>query len=66
MEFQKNYSKLLKDDVIKVLHSLCQQLWKTQQWPQGASQGASEKSGILRSWDASLRTPLGFMQWKRS
>ena len=34
MEFQKNYSKLLKDDVIKVLHSLCQQIWKTQQWPQ--------------------------------
>ena len=33
-EFQKNYSKLLKDDVIKVLHSLCQQIWKTQQWPQ--------------------------------
>ena len=24
----------LKDDVIKVPHSLCQQIWKTQQWPQ--------------------------------
>ena len=24
----------LKDDAIKVLHSLCQQIWKTQQWPQ--------------------------------
>ena len=24
----------LKDDAIKVLHSLCQQMWKTQQWPQ--------------------------------
>ena len=24
----------LKDDVIKVLHSTCQQIWKTQQWPQ--------------------------------
>ena len=23
-----------KDDAIKVLHSLCQQIWKTQQWPQ--------------------------------
>ena len=33
---------------------------------QGASQGASEKSGILWSWDASLGTPLGFEQWKRS
>ena len=24
----------LKDNAIKVLHSLCQQVWKTQQWPQ--------------------------------
>ena len=24
----------LKEDTIKVLHSLCQQIWKTQQWPQ--------------------------------
>ena len=24
----------LKDDAVKVLHSICQQLWKTQQWPQ--------------------------------
>ena len=26
--------KSLKEDAIKVLHSLCQQIWKTQQWPQ--------------------------------
>ena len=26
--------KILKDDTIKVLHSMCQQIWKTQQWPQ--------------------------------
>ena len=26
--------KILKDDAIKVLHSVCQQIWKTQQWPQ--------------------------------
>ena len=26
--------KTIKDDAIKVLHSLCQQIWKTQQWPQ--------------------------------
>ena len=26
--------KILKDDAVKVLHSICQQLWKTQQWPQ--------------------------------
>ena len=26
--------QILKDDVVKVLHSVCQQIWKTQQWPQ--------------------------------
>ena len=25
---------MLKDDAVKVLHSICQQIWKTQQWPQ--------------------------------
>ena len=29
MEFQ-----ILKDDAVKVLHSICQHIWKTQQWPQ--------------------------------
>ena len=28
-------SQILKDDAVKVLHSICQQIWKTQQWPQG-------------------------------
>ena len=26
--------KILKDDAVKVLQSICQQIWKTQQWPQ--------------------------------
>ena len=26
--------QILKDDAVKVLHSICQQVWKTQQWPQ--------------------------------
>ena len=26
--------EILKDDAVKVLHSICQQIWKTQQWPQ--------------------------------
>ena len=26
--------KILKNDTVKVLHSICQQIWKTQQWPQ--------------------------------
>ena len=27
--------QILKADAVKVLHSICQQIWKTQQWPQG-------------------------------
>ena len=26
--------QILKDDAVKMLHSTCQQIWKTQQWPQ--------------------------------
>ena len=26
--------KILKDDAVKMLHSICQQIWKIQQWPQ--------------------------------
>ena len=26
--------QILKDDAVKVLHSICQPIWKTQQWPQ--------------------------------
>ena len=33
MEFQWSYFSL-KYDAVKVLHSICQQIWKTQQWPQ--------------------------------
>ena len=33
MEFQLNYFKS-KNDAVNVLHSICQQIWKTQQWPQ--------------------------------
>ena len=34
MEFQLSLFQILKDDAVKVLHSICQQIWKTQQWPQ--------------------------------
>ena len=26
--------QILKDDAVKVMHSICQQIWKIQQWPQ--------------------------------
>ena len=34
MEFPAKLFRILKDDAVKVLHSICQQIWKTQQWPQ--------------------------------
>ena len=34
MEFQVSYFIFLKDDAVKVLHSTCQHIWKTQQWAQ--------------------------------
>ena len=34
MKIPAELFKSLKEDAIKVLHSLCQQIWKTQQWPQ--------------------------------
>ena len=34
MEFQLSYCKSWKMMLLKVLHSICQQIWKTQQWPQ--------------------------------
>ena len=34
MEFQLSLFQVLKDDAVKVLHSICQKIWKTQQWPQ--------------------------------
>ena len=35
MDFQLSYLfQILKDDAVKVLHSICQKIWKTHQWPQ--------------------------------
>ena len=36
--------QILKDDAVKVLHSICQQIWNTQQWPQ--------------DWKRSVFTPI--------
>ena len=32
--------QILKDDAVKVLYSICQQIWKTQQWPQNWKRSA--------------------------
>ena len=36
--------QILKDDAVKVLHSICQQIWKTQQWPQDWKRSVSYQS----------------------
>ena len=33
-EIPAEFFQVLKDDAVKVQHSICQQIWKTQQWPQ--------------------------------
>ena len=43
----------LKDDAVKVLHSICQQIWKTQQWPQDWKRSAfipTPKKGNTKEW----------------
>ena len=36
--------QILHDDAVKVLHSICQQIWKTQQWSQGWKRSVSFQS----------------------
>ena len=36
--------QVLKDDAVKVLHSICQQIWTTQQWPQDWKRSVSFQS----------------------
>ena len=42
--------KILKDDAVKVLHSIYQQIWKTQQWPQDWKKSVSTR--ILKKGNA--------------
>ena len=43
--------QILEDDAVKVLHSICQQIWKTQQWPQ--------------DWKMCFHSNLEEEQWQR-
>ena len=45
--------QILKDDDVKVLHSICQQIWKTQQWPQDCKRSVFIpilKKGNAKEW----------------
>ena len=58
--------QILKDDAWKVLHSTCQQVWKTQQWPQDWKRSVfipTPKKGA----GASMRNPTrDKVMWQRS
>ena len=41
--------QILKDDAVKVLHSTCQQIWKTQQWPECYSHAFPETNSLRRT-----------------
>ena len=50
---QAELFQILKDDSVKVLYSICQQIWKTQQWPQDWQRSVFipiPKKGNARSW----------------
>ena len=53
--------QILKDDALKVLHSTCQQIWKTQQWPQDWKRSifiSIPKKGNAKEWSNNGTTVL--------
>ena len=51
--------QILKDDAVKVLHSICQQIWKMQQWPQtGKGQSSFQSQRKAMSKNAQTTTQL--------
>ena len=51
--------QILKDDAVKVLHSICQQIWKTQQWPRaGKGQFSFQSQRKVMSKNAQTTTHL--------
>ena len=48
--------QILKDNAVKVLHSICQQIWKTQQWPQDWKRSVFSRK--VMSKNAQTTTPL--------
>ena len=50
---------IVKDDAVKVLHSICQQIWKTQQWPQDWKSRFSSQSQ-RKAMPKSVQTTVQF------
>ena len=49
--------QILKDDAVKVLHSICQQIWKTQQWPQDVEKVSFQSNPKERQCQRRLKLP---------
>ena len=49
--------QILKDDAVKVLHSICQKIWKTQQWPQGLEKVSFHSNPKERQCQRMLKLP---------
>ena len=49
--------QILKDDAVKVLHSICQQIWKTQQWPQDWKRSSFHSNPNERQCQRMLKLP---------
>ena len=48
--------QILRDDAVKVLHSICQQIWKTQQWPQKTEKSQFSFQSERRSMPKNVQT----------
>jgi len=54
-------TQILKDDAVKILHSICHQIWKTQQWPQDRKRSVfipSPKKGSSKEYSNYCTTAL--------
>ena len=56
--------QILKDDAMKLLHSICQQIWKTQQWPQDSKRSVFiplPNKGNAKEWSNCCTIALNLM-----
>ena len=60
--------QILKDDAVKALHSICQQIWKTQQWPQDWKRSVFipiPKKGNAKECQGEIRKPSSVINAKK-
>ena len=61
--------QVLKDDAVKVLHSICQQIWKTQQWPQDWKRSVfisiPKKGDAKECWNYCTIALISQASWRR-